>query len=85
MKLPIFYDFLKVNIYGRTEPQLVSEFLLQVSVREPHNSLFSDPLDGGLKEAIYAENNIIISYSALRSLLPPQIYKIIKIQGYVWL
>ena len=34
-----------------TEPQLVPNFLLQVSARELHKSLVSDPNDGGLKDA----------------------------------
>ena len=61
---------------GHTEPQLVPKLLLQVSVREIHNSLVIEPVDGGLKEARDAENNIIISDSTLCSLLPPQIKKI---------
>ena len=72
---PIFNDCLKVNIYGHTEPKLVPKLLLQISVQELHNSLINDPLDGGIKEARYAENNIIISDSTLRSLLPPQLKK----------
>ena len=54
VKSPIFNDFLKVKIDGPTEPQLVTELLLKVSVREIHNNLFSDADDGGLKEAIDA-------------------------------
>ena len=72
---PIFNDFLKVNIDGHTEPQLVPKTLFQVSVRELHNSLVSEPLYGRLKEAIDAGNNIIISDSTLCSLLPPQLRK----------
>ena len=68
---PIFNDCLKVKIDGHTKPQLVTKLLLHVSVLELHNSLVSDTEDGGLKEAIDAENNIIISYSTLRSILPP--------------
>ena len=60
---PIFNDFLKVSIDGHTEPQLVTKHLLQVSVQKLHNSLVSDPVDGGLKESIDADNNIIISDS----------------------
>ena len=56
-----------------TEPQLVPKCLLQVSVRELHNSLLSDPNDGGLKYAKDEDGKIIISYSTLRSLLPPQL------------
>ena len=62
---------LKVNIDVHTEPQLVPKLLLQFSIREIHNSLFSYPVDGGLKEAIDAANNIIISYSTLRPLFLP--------------
>ena len=59
----------------RTEPQLFSNFLLQVSVRELHNSLVSDPNDGGLKDARDEDGKIIISDSTLLSLLPPKLNK----------
>ena len=65
---PVVNYFLKVNIDGHTEPQLVPKLLLQVSVQELHNNLVSDIEDGGLKEAGYADNNIIISDSTLDSL-----------------
>ena len=45
---PISNDCLKVVLYDQTEPQLVPNFLLQVSVRELHNSLVSDPNYGVL-------------------------------------
>ena len=48
---PISNDCLKVVLYDQTEPQLVPKLLLQVSGRELHNSLVSDPNDGGLKDA----------------------------------
>ena len=54
------------------EPQLVTKLLLQVSVRELHNSLVSYPNDGGLKDARNEDDDIIISDSTLRSFLPPQ-------------
>ena len=57
----------------QTEPQLVSIFLLKVSVIELHNSLVSDTNDGGLKDARDEDDNIIFSYSTLRSLLPLQL------------
>ena len=57
----------------QTEPQLVPKLLHQVSVREMHNNFVSDTNDGGLKDAKDEENNIIISDSTLRSLLPPQL------------
>ena len=59
-------------LYDQTEPQLVPKLLLQVSVRELHNSLVSDPNDGGRKDARDENGKIIISNSKLRSLLPPQ-------------
>ena len=46
-----------------------------MSVRELHNSLVSDPNDGGLKYARDEDGKIIISDSTLRSLLPPQFKK----------
>ena len=58
------------------ETQLVPKLLLQVSVRELHNSLVSDPNDGGIKDARDEDGKIIISDSTLRSLLPPQLNKI---------
>ena len=70
---PISNDFLEVMLNDQTETQLVPKLLLQVSVRELHNSLVSDPNDGGLKDARYKGDNIIISDSTLRSLFPPQL------------
>ena len=75
LKLPIFNDCLKVKIDGYTEPQLVPKTLLQVSVREIHNSLVSATMYGGLKESRYEDYNIIISDSILRSILLPQLKK----------
>ena len=69
---PIFNYCIKVNIDGHTGPQIVPKLLLRVSVGEIHNRLVSYPVDGELKEAIDADNNISISDSTLRSLLPPQ-------------
>ena len=69
---PISNDCLKVVLDDQKEPQLVPKLSLQVSVRELHNSLVSDPNDGGLKDARYEDGKIIISDSTLRSLLPPQ-------------
>ena len=63
---------LRVKIDGHTKPQFFPKFLMQVSIRETHNRLVSDPNYGGLKDAIHAENNISISDSTLRSLLSPQ-------------
>ena len=60
-------------LYDQSEPQLVPKILLQVSVRELHNSLLSDPNYGGLKDARNEYDKIIISDSTLRSLLPPKL------------
>ena len=57
----------------QTEPQLVTKLLLQVSVRELHNILVSDPNDGGLKDCRGENGKIIISDSKLCSLLLPQL------------
>ena len=70
---PIYNDCLKVVLDYQTEPQLVPKLLLQVSVRELHNSLVSDPNDDVLKDARYEYGKIIISGSTFRSLLPPQL------------
>ena len=59
----------------KKEPQLIPKLLLQVFVRELHNSFVSDTNDGGLKYSRYEDGNIIISDSTLRSLLPPQFKK----------
>ena len=61
MVSPIEIDCLKLSICGQVEPQLVSKFLLHVLVRELHNSMVSPPKEGGIKEVIDADNNIIIS------------------------
>ena len=45
----------------QTEPQLVPKFLLQVSIRELHNSLVSDTNYVCLKNDRYEEKHIIIS------------------------
>ena len=44
-----------------------------MSVRELHTSLVSDTDDGGIKDASYEYDNIIISDSTLCSLLLPQL------------
>ena len=75
---PTVNDFLKVKIDVHTEPQQLKIFLLQVSVRELHNRLVSDAENGGLKEAIDEDDNIIISDSTLCSLLPPQLKKCLQ-------
>ena len=73
---PISNDFLKVLLYDQTEPQLIPKLLPQVSVIELHNSFVSDPNYGGIKYDRDEDGKIIISYSTLRSLLPPQLKQI---------
>ena len=68
VKSPISNDCLKVMLHDQTELQLVPKLLLQVSVRELHNSLVSDPNDGGLKYPRDEYDNIIISDSTFCSL-----------------
>ena len=70
---PISNDCLKVMFDYQTETQLVSKLLLQVSVRELHNSLISNPNDGDIIDSKGEDDSIIISDSTLRSLLPPQL------------
>ena len=48
----------------QTETQLVPKLLLQVSFRELHNSLVSDPNDGGLKYTRDEVGKINISVQA---------------------
>ena len=79
VQAPISNDCLKVVLYDQTEPTLVPKLLLQVSVRELHNSLVSDPNDGGLEDARDEDGKIIISDSTLRSLLPPQFKKCLHV------
>ena len=73
---PISNDCLKVVLDDQKEPQIDPNVLLRVSVRELHNSLVSDPNDGGLKDARDYDVKIIISDSTLHSLLPPKLKQI---------
>ena len=70
---PIYNYGLKVMFDYPTQPQLVPKFFPRVYVRELHNSLVSDPNYGALKDARDEYDNIIISYSTLYSLFPPQL------------
>ena len=49
VQFPIANDFPKISIGGHSEPQLVSNFLPQVSAQELHNSMVSPPEEGGIK------------------------------------
>ena len=72
-------DCLNIKMDGYTEPQLLPKFLFQVSVRELHKNLVRATKDGGIKEARDEYDNILISDSTLRSLLPPQFKKMSSI------
>ena len=85
MQSPIVNDFLKVEIDGPTDPQLVIKLLFQVSIIELHNKLVRATMYVVLKEARYEYDNIIISDSTLISLFPPQFKNFVKLQGRVWL
>ena len=74
-----------MKIDGYTEPQLVQKLLLYVSVRELHDNIVSATIDGGLKEARRSDDIIIINYSTLRSLLPPQLKKFRQDTRLCWL
>ena len=76
---PISNDCFKVMFDDQTEPQLVPKLSLQVPVRELHISLVSYPNDGGMKYARDEDDNIIISDSTLRSLLPLQLKKCLHV------
>jgi hypothetical protein len=51
----------------------VGKLLLEISVRELHNDLLDTPENGGLAEARDESGNVLISDTALRYLLPPQL------------
>ena len=58
---PIENDCLKLSIDGQAQPQLVPKWL--------HNRMV-------INEAIYEDNNLIISDSTLRNILPTQLNNI---------
>ena len=58
---PISNDCLKVVLGDQSEPQLVPNFLPQMSVIELHNRLVSDPNYVGIKDARDEDGKIIIS------------------------
>ena len=62
-----------MSLLMATKKHLIPKSLLQVSTRETNNSMVSPPYEGGLKEARYPNNNIVISDSTLRNILQPQL------------
>ena len=83
MKSPISNDFIKFSADVHTEIQVVPKPFLIVSVRELHNSMTGPLEEGGLKEARYEQNNIIISDSMLRNFLLPQLKNISVCQRFI--
>ena len=67
VKQPTANYHLKVSVDDQTE-KVIPKLLLQVSVREINNRMVTTPAEGGIKEARYKENNVII---------PPQLKKIV--------
>ena len=70
VQLPISNDCLEVMFDDQTEPQIVPKLLLQESVRELHNSLLSDPNDGGFKDARYEYVMLFFTGPSPLSILP---------------
>ena len=48
---------------------MVPKFLLQVTFLKLHNFIDSQPEEGGIKEAVYEENNILIICSTLHNII----------------
>ena len=82
---PISNDCLKVVLDDQTEPQLVPKLLPQVSVRELHNSLVSDPNDGGLKDARDEDGKLLSAIQHFVHCCHQNLKKIRTLQYYVWL
>ena len=76
LQFPIANFRFRLSIEGQSETQLVPKTLLHVLVIELNNSIFSPPYEGVFKERINADNIIIINYSTLRNILPPQMKKV---------
>ena len=70
---------LKLSIYDQVEQQLPYKLLLRVSVIEVHNIIVIPTEESRLNEARDADNNIIISDSNSRNILPPQLKKMNKV------
>ena len=73
IKPPIARDCLQIKIYGQTKKQTMPRLLFQTSILELNNSMVISYTNVGLKDSIDKENNIIISDSILRNILPPQL------------
>ena len=74
---PIAKDCIKIPIPGTTDHEIKPKMLLQCSVRELHNDLVKDSNDGGCSAA-RKDGKIIVSDTALRYMMPPQVRKFSK-------
>jgi hypothetical protein len=70
---PIAKDTLLVLSKETGEKEGVGKLLLEISVRELHNSLIGLVEDGGLASARDANGKVLTSDTALRYMLPPQL------------
>ena len=59
-----------------TKKKISAKVVIEFSVRELHNRMLIPSEEGGIKEARYSENNIIIGDLTLRNVLPPQIINV---------
>ena len=77
MDSPITSDTLLVKNEENGKKERVGKLLLEIDIRELHNNMIAPPPPdgGGLAEARDAAGKIIISDTALRYLLPPQLKK----------
>jgi hypothetical protein len=72
---PVAKDTILVLNKENGEKDRVGKLLLEIYVRELHNSLIGPVEDGGLASARDANGIVLISDTALRFLLPPQLRK----------
>ena len=71
---PIALDILITTDAESGLKQIVTKLLLECPMRQLHNELITSPDDGGLLGVIHADtNDVIISYTMLLSLAPPQL------------
>ena len=71
---PITHDTLLIADADTKVKRRVPKLLLEFSMRHLHNELIASPDDGGLIGARHAiKNDVIISDTMIRSLVPPQL------------
>ena len=75
---PITRDTLIIADADTKVKRRVPNLLLECSMRQLHNEIIASPDDGGLLGARNSEtNDVIISYTMLRYLAPPQLRPVI--------